>query len=168
MNIALSQSHLWHIAAGTSLCIAALSFLAMVVLMIVTENARRSRAIACLTVRSRFKIVFTLAAATGLLTAAPFAWVSGAHSPASFLVYEVVYTGVTAFGALVVAVLVTRVATGEIEISDYEPYETSIFERSSLHGINPASGLPMNGSLDIAGNPYGCDSHSTIRHMFIE
>jgi hypothetical protein len=153
MSIALSHSYLWHVAAGTSFCIAALSFLALVVLMVVTEIARRSRAIACSTVRSRLKIVFALAAATGLLTVAPFAWVSGVHSPA--------------FGALVVAVLMTRVATGEIEISDYDPYETSIFERSSLHGINPASGLPMNGSLDIAGNPYGYDSHSTIRHMFI-
>ncbi|BDY05725.1 hypothetical protein [Ferrimonas sp. YFM] len=38
--------------------------------------------------------------------------------------------------------------------------DVSMMEHDSLgsSAINPATGLPMCGSLDVAGNPFGCDS----------
>ena len=49
--------------------------------------------------------------------------------------------------------------------SDDDPFanttcDASMLEHDSLgsSAINPATGLPMCGSLDVAGNPFGCDS----------
>lgn len=32
--------------------------------------------------------------------------------------------------------------------------------------INPASGLPMMGSIDVAGNPFGCDDSMSSSSSF--
>jgi hypothetical protein len=32
------------------------------------------------------------------------------------------------------------------------------------NGINPATGLPMMGGLDVEGNPYGFDMHAQDDH----
>ena len=37
--------------------------------------------------------------------------------------------------------------------------DNSLFD--DAFSINPANGLPMCGSVDIEGNPYGCDSMSS-------
>jgi hypothetical protein len=37
-----------------------------------------------------------------------------------------------------------------------------------LHRINPATGLPMNGSIDMAGNAFGSDFHSPHSRMRAE
>jgi hypothetical protein len=93
------------------------------------------------------------------LASFPFALATGEHTVASFLVWEVAYASVIALGALAVAVMVVCIVTGQIEFGDYDFHEMDALDHGCLHKINPASGLPMNGSLDIAGNPYGCDSH---------
>jgi hypothetical protein len=164
MNAAGFVAHTpaYHITMVSSVCVAGVSFLSLVVLMIVTENARLTQAISHSRAWGRLKIAFVTAGVTGLLASLPFASASGTHSVTSFLVWEVIYASMIALGTLVFAVMVARVATGEIGVGDYEPHETGMFDDDSLHRINPASSLPMNGSLDIAGNPYGCDSHSTI------
>ena len=44
-----------------------------------------------------------------------------------------------------------------------EPYEFSNqMSGNGLHGINPASGLPMIGDIDIKGDPYGVNSHMDV------
>jgi hypothetical protein len=165
-----AHSHAYHIAMVTAVCVAGVSFLALVVLMIVTEHVRVTRAIAYTRVWSRLRIVFVLAAVTGLLASLPFALTSGAHRVASFLVSEVVYASVISVGSLVVAVMMARVVTGEIEFGVYEPHETGVFDHGSLFRINPATALPMNGAIDSVGNAYGTDSHSHLRisHTLIE
>ncbi len=35
-------------------------------------------------------------------------------------------------------------------------YKYSKRNRNAYEGVNPATGLPMSGGLDVAGNPYGC------------
>ena len=166
----MAHSHVYHVAMVTSVCVAGLPFLVLVVLMIVIENARVNPVLAPRGVWSRFRVAFVLAAATGLLASLPFALASGAHSFASFLVWEVVYASVTALGALAFAAMMARIATGEIKPGNDAPHETDMFGHSSLFRINPASGLPMNGSMDIAGNPYGTDFHSHLRrsHAYVE
>jgi hypothetical protein len=67
------HSPLWHIVAAVSLCAAVLTFLALVVLMTVTESADQKRAIAPSKVWSRLRICFVLTSATGLLASLPFA-----------------------------------------------------------------------------------------------
>jgi hypothetical protein len=45
----------------------------------------------------------------------------------------------------------------------------SLFDTSmSNHScdINPASGLPMMGSIDVAGNPFGCDDSMSSSSSF--
>ena len=159
----VAHSPAYHITMVSSVCIAGVSFLSLVVLMIVTENARLTQAISHSSAWSRLKIVFVMAGVTGLLASLPFALASGAHSVTSFLVWEVVYASVIALGALVFAVMVAHVATGEIEVGDYKPHETGMFDDDSLHRINPASGLPMNGAIDVAGNAYGVDFHAHLQ-----
>lgn len=39
---------------------------------------------------------------------------------------------------------------------------TSVGASTDVGGINPATGLPMVGVMDVAGNPYGMDLHSSI------
>ena len=167
----LGHSHLWHIAAAASLCAAVLTFLALVVLMTVTESAHQRRAIPLSKVWNRLRVAFVLAAATGLLASLPFAKASGANSITSFLAYELVYAAAVTFGVLAFSVVAASCATGQIELGEYESYGAGgLFTRGFLFRINPASGLPMNGSLDVAGSPYGSDFHSHFRvsRPFIE
>ena len=37
---------------------------------------------------------------------------------------------------------------------------------SSFESTNPATGLPMSGGLDVGGNPYGVDLNSSFNHSF--
>lgn len=37
---------------------------------------------------------------------------------------------------------------------------------SSFDSINPATGLPMSGGVDVGGNPYGSDLSSSFDHSF--
>jgi hypothetical protein len=152
------HSHVYHIAMITCACIAALTFVFLVMLMVVTEKARLKRTIAHSRVWCRVRIGFVLAAATGLPGSLPFALANGTHTVLLLLVREVGCAVVIAMGALTFAVVLARAATGQIEFGNYEPHETAMFDDGSLHRINPASGLPMNGALDFAGNLYGWDS----------
>jgi hypothetical protein len=162
----IDYSHLRHIVMAVSLCVAVLTFLALLMVMIVTERAWLRRTIAHSSVVNRLKLAFALAAITGLLASVPFAWASSARTVVSFLVWELVYTAVTALATLCFAVLMARIATGQIEFSDYEvPNQTRRFDHGTPFRINPATGLPMNGAIDFAGNLYGWDSHSHMHHM---
>jgi hypothetical protein len=158
--VSVNHSRLLHIAAVVSLCVSVLTILALIVVVAVTQRAWLGEATAHSTVCSRLKVVFALTAATGLLASFPFALATAAHTVASFLVWEVAYASMIAFGALAFAVMVVSVATGQNEFGHYEVQERGMFDDGPLHRINPASGLPMNGSLDIAGNPFGSESHS--------
>jgi hypothetical protein len=165
MNTIASSAHslVYHVAMVTSVCVAGLSFLVLVVLMIVTENARLKHGVAHSRVWSLLKVVFVLAAVIGLLASLPFALASGAHSVAVFLMWEVVYASVIALGSLAFAAMMAHVVTAEIDPGEYEPRQTDMFDDDSLFRINPASGLPMNGAIDVAGNAYGVDFHAHLR-----
>jgi hypothetical protein len=154
----MPHSHLYHIAMITCVCIAALTFVVLVVLTVVTEKARLRRTIAHSRLWRRLRIGFVLATATGLPASLPFALANGTHTVLLSLVREVGYAAVIALGALTFAVVLARAAAGQIEFGNYERPETGMFDDGSLHRINPASGLPMNGALDFAGDFYGWDS----------
>ena len=156
-----AHSHAYHVAMVTSVSIAALTFLVLVVLAIVTANAGTKQAVMQRRVRGRTIATLVLAAVTGLLASLPFALANGTHGIASFLVWELVYASMVALGALGFAAMMAHIATGEVEPGGYEPGESGMFGRRSGFRINPASGLPMNGLLDWDGNCYGCDSHSS-------
>lgn len=141
--------------------IAALSFLALVVLIIVFKNARQGQAV--LRPRVQSLIVIGLAAGTGLLAPLPIALASGAHTVASLLEHELVYASVTTLGALTCATMIAGIATGEIQPGDDESHEACRVSHRHLFRINPASGLPMNGALDMAGAPYGENFRSHLR-----
>jgi hypothetical protein len=165
MNVDFTNhSRLYHIAMATSLCVAVLSFLAVLVVMIVTERALLKQTIAHSTVRRRYKVILALEVVTGLSASLPFALATGAHSIRSSLVWELLYASVIALGTLVFAVFMARVATGQIECGDIEYREMDAFDHGCLHEINPATGLPMNGSLDLDGNPFGCGPHDHSEH----
>ena len=163
MNAIASPIHAYalHIVMVSAVSIAALSFLALVVLMIVFQNARQRQAVVHPRVRRR--IVVGLAVGTGLLAPLPVALASGAHTVASLLVHELVYASVSTLGALACATIIVGIATGEIQPGGDEPYEACRVGHRHLFRINPASGLPMNGALDMAGSPYGEDFHSHLR-----
>lgn len=40
----------------------------------------------------------------------------------------------------------------------------SIDDHSTCGRVNPATGLPMTGALDVAGNPFGVDLHRSDAH----
>jgi hypothetical protein len=155
------HSHAYHVAMVTSVSIAALTFLALVVLAIVTANAGMRQVVMQGRGWSRTMVALVLAAVTGLLVSLPFAFASSAHGITSFLVRELVYASVIAPGALGFAAVMAHIATGEIGSGDYEPGGLGIFSRRSGFRVNPATGLPMNGLLDWDGNCYGCNSHSS-------
>jgi len=155
------HSYAFHVAMVSVVSIAALSFLALVVLMIVFKSARQGQAVVRPRVRSL--VVIGLAAGTGLLAPLPIALASGAHTIASLLVHELVYASVTMLGALACATMIAGIATGEAQPGGDEPYEACRFGHRHLFRINPASGLPMSGALDMAGSPYGEDFHSHMR-----
>ena len=162
-NGSMVHSHVYHVAMLTSVCVAGLTFVALVVVLIVTQGGRVRQTVAHTKVWRRIKVALILATAAGLFASVPFALATGAHSIASFLVWEAVYAGVIALGAFLFAWMVAHiataeVATGQIEYGDCRVHETGMFDDDSWHTINPASGLPMNGSLDLAGNPFGWDS----------
>lgn len=163
----LAHSHAYHVAMVTSVCIAALTFLALVVLAIVTTNVGMKQTVMQRRVWSQTMAALVLAAVTGLLASLPCALASSTHGVASFLVRELIYASVTALGALGFAATMAHMAAGEIESGDYEPVESGTFGRRSGFRINPATGLPMNGSLDWAGNPYGWDSHATLSRTIV-
>ena len=156
-----AHSHAYHVAMVTSVSIAALTFLVLVVLAIVTANAGTKQAVMQRRVRGRTIATLVLAAVTGLLASLPFALANGTHGIASFLVWELVYASMVALGALGFAAMMAHIATGEVEPGGYEPGESGMFGRRSGFRINPTTGLPMNGLLDWGGNCYGCDSHSS-------
>ena len=157
-----THTHAYHVAMVSSVCAAALSFLALVVLMIVTGYNRARHGAEWPRVGSGITAILVLTALTGLLASLPFALASGTIGVASFLVRELIYASVTALGALGFAAIIACIATSEIKSGDYEPVESGMYGHRFEFRINAATGLPMNGELDWAGNPYGCDSHSTI------
>ena len=164
--VSVNYSRLLHIAAAVSMCVAVVTFLALIIVLAVAERPRLKETIAHSGVWIDLKVVFALTAVTGLLASFPFALATAAHTVASFLVWEVTYASMIAFGTLAFAVMVVSVATGQNEFGHCEVHETGLFDYAgifgddSLHRINPATGLPMNGSLDIGGSPFGWDSHS--------
>ena len=147
-----AHSYAYHVAMIASVCLAALSLLTLVVFMIVTRATMRVR------VGSRTAVALVLAVMTGLLASLPFALASGTHDLASLLMREVAYASLTALWALGFGAMMARIVTGAISSNGYEPIETAMYGHSHLFQINPASGLPMNGALDFAGNFYGSDS----------
>jgi len=158
-----AHSHVYHVAMLTSVCVAGLTFVALVVVLIVAQGGRVRQTAAHSGIWRRIKIALILTTATGLFASLPFALATGAHSIASFLEWEAIYAGVIALGAFLFARMVAHIVTAEfdtrqIEYGDYRVHETSMFDDDCWHRINPASGLPMNGSLDLAGNPFGWDS----------
>ncbi len=162
-----AHSHAYHVAMVTSVCIAGLAFLVLVVLSIVTANAGTKQAVVQRRVRGRTMAALVLAAMTGLLASLPFALASSTHGIASFLVRELAHASVVAFSALGFAAVMAHIATGEIESGGYELGESGMFGRRSGFRINPASGLPMNGLLDWDGNCYGCNSHSSTSRTIV-
>jgi hypothetical protein len=149
----------------TCICVAVCTFVALLVVLISVETGRVKQTIALSKVRLGYKNSLVLAAVTGLLTALPVALSTGRHTVSSFLVRESVCASVIAFGTLIFALIMARVAAspvsaGHTDSDNWEPYERGPFGQGPWHTINPANGLPMNGSLDVAGNPFGCDFHS--------
>ena len=69
----VAHSPVYHVAMVMSVCVAGLSFLVLIVVMIMTENAKVNRVLAPCEVGRRFRIVLALAAVTGLLASLPFA-----------------------------------------------------------------------------------------------
>ena len=46
------------------------------------------------------------------------------------------------------------------DVNVYKGFETPVdTSQSTFTDVNPASGLPMIGNIDVAGNPYGIDRH---------
>lgn len=166
----VAHSPVYHVAMVTSVCVAGLSFLVLIVVMIMTENAKVNRLLAPCEVGRRFRIALVLAAVTGLLASLPFALAGDMAGVASFIVREGPYASATALGALAFAAMMARIATGDVEPSGDEPHETDGFGHRHLFTINPANSQPMNGSIDVAGNPYGEDFHSHLRmsHTHVE
>lgn len=159
----MAHTPVYHVGMVTSVCVAGLSFLVLIIVMIMTENAKVNRVLAPCEVGRQFRIALVLAAVTGSLASLPFALAGDMAGVASFLVREGVYAGATALGALAFAAMMARVATAEVETGGDEPHETDGFGHHHLFTMNPANGLPMNGSIDVAGNPYGEDFHSHLR-----
>jgi hypothetical protein len=162
-NESMVHSHVYHVAMLTSVCVAGLTFVALIVVLIVSQGGRVRKTSAHFGMWRRIKVALILTTATGLFASLPIVLATETHSIASFLVWEAVYAGVIALGAFLFAWMVAHiataeVATGQIEYGDYRVHETSMFGDDCWHRINPASGLPMNGSLDLAGNPFGWDS----------
>lgn len=154
MNVVgpMGHPHAYHVAMIASVSVAALLLLILVVFIAVTRATMQAR------VRSRTVVALALAVMAGLLASLPFALASGAHGFASLLMREVAYAGLTALWALGFGAMMAHIVTGEVSSAGYEPTETAMYGHSHLFQINPASGLPMNGALDFAGNPYGWDS----------
>lgn len=160
-------THAYHVATVTFVCMAGLSFLGLVLLMIVNGSNRASQGIAAPRVWTRIRAALVLAAVTGVLASLPFALAGRTHGVVSFLVRELVYAGVVALCAMGFAAMMAHIATGEFESGDYQPSYVGMSGRSSLFRINPATGLPMNGALDWAGNPYGWNSRSATSHPVV-
>lgn len=161
----IDHQHLRHMIMAVCLCVAVITFFASIVGMILMGHACLRPATPCSMVMNRLKAALALAAVTGLVGSVPFAWATCSHTVVSFLARDLAYAGVIAVGTLFFAALVARIATSPIESGDYEmPYQTGILGRSTLFRINPSSGLPMYGALDVAGNVYGHDSHSRLHH----
>jgi hypothetical protein len=159
------HSHVYHIVMISSVCIAGLSLLTLVVFMTVAENARLKDPTVPSRVWSQLRVVFVLALVTGLLASLPFALASGRHSILSSLWYEVVYATLIALGVFAIALMVAHITTCHMESGEYEPKERRMFDYGTPYRINPSSGLPMNGALDCAGNMFGWDSHFRRHHM---
>jgi hypothetical protein len=149
----------------SSVYIAGLSLLTLVVFMIVAENVRLNEPVEPSRVWSRIRVVFMLAVVTGVFASLPFALASGRHNILSSLWYEVVYATLIALGGFAIALMVARITTCHMESGEYEPHERRMFDHGAPHRINPSSGLPMYGVLDCAGNMFGWDSHSRRHHM---
>lgn len=152
------HSQIYQTAMVTSLCIAALSFVSVVVLMTVTENARQNRTISESMLWSRVRLILALAAASGLSTSLPFALAAGVNNIGSFLMREILSASLIAVGTVIFGLWIAWVVTGRLGVRDSEVDYAGEYERPRLHRINPASGLPMNGALDLEGNPFGWNS----------
>ena len=147
----------------SSVAIAALAFLALVGFMLVTRNNRVNQLIISPAASRRTRaVVLMLAITTGLLGSLPFALAGATHSVASFLLREVTYASLTTLGVLGFNKMMVHIATGQTDSDGYEPVGTAMSGHRCLFRINPASGLPMKGALDVAGNVYGESSYSTM------
>ena len=96
----VAHTPVYHVAMVTSVCVAGLSFLVLIVVMIMSENAKVNRALAPCEVGRQFRMALVLAAVTGSLASLPFALAGDMAGVASFLVREGVYASATALGAL--------------------------------------------------------------------
>ena len=166
MNAMCSAHHscLYDVAMIASWCVAVLSYVTLLVLMTLTSLALEAQEMTRFMAQRRFKFAVALASLTGLTASLPVALALGAHSVASFLVREVSYASAIAIGALCFTAALTSVRTRQTGSGEVGYHESDAFERGILHRINPASGLPMNGSLDVTGNAYGWDSHVHSEH----
>lgn len=162
----IDHPHLRHIAMAICLCVAMITFFALIVVVIVMERAWLRQTITHSQFINRLKAALALAAVTGLLASVPFAWATCSRTVVSFLVWDLAYATLFAPGTLFFAVLMARIVTGQIDSGDYElPCKAGMFGDGALFKINPCSGLPMYGVLDVAGNVYGSDSHSRLHHL---
>lgn len=161
----IDHQHVRHVIMAGCLCVAVITFFASIVVITLMGYACLRPTTPYSRVINRLKVVLALAAVTGLLGSVPFAWATCSHTVVSFLARDLAYAGVIALGTLFFAALVAGIATSPIESGDYEvPHNTGMFDRGTLFRINPSSGLPMYGALDVAGNVYGHDSHSRLHH----
>lgn len=163
----VNHPHIHSIAPVISLGIAVLSFLAVVILLGITRIAVRSGAMAHSLLRRRWKGIFAYSVLTGLSGAFSIALVSEVHSIRSFLVGELsIGVGIMALtlvlGAMTSSFALAPGDGGADEEDGYWRSRDAFDIDAGAPTINPASGLPMCGSLDVAGNPYGCDSDTTI------
>ena len=152
------HSQIYHTAMVASLCVAALSFVSVIVLMTVTENARQNRTISDSMLWSRVRLILAVAAASGLSASLPFALAAGVHNIGSLLMREILSASVIAVGTVLFGMWIAWVVTGRVGVRDSEVDYAGEYEHPRLHRINPASGLPMNGALDLEGNPFGWNS----------
>ena len=159
------HSQIYHTAMVASLCVAALSFVSVIVLMTVTENARQNRTISDSMLWNRVKLILALAAASGLSASLPFALAAGVHNIGSLLMREILSASAITVGTVLFGMWIAWVVTGRVVQDSEVKYEYE-YEHTRPHRINPASGLPMNGALDLEGNPFGWDSRylSVHRH----
>lgn len=147
--------------------LAVLSYLSLLVLMVVTKMSLEKQQITRPTAQRRFKLIIASGSLTGLAASLPIALALGGHSVASVLVREVSYATAIAMGVLCSTALLTRlVATHPTGSENLDHRQWDEFQHSISPTINPASGLPMNGPLDVAGNPYGSDSRSEEHHTW--
>jgi hypothetical protein len=163
----VSAPRIYSIAADICLGVAVLSCFMVVILIGITRIAVWSGAMTRLLLRRRWKSILAFSASAGLSGASSIALVVDIHSFRSFLVGELsIGAGIMALTLVVGAITSSfALASSDCAADEEDGYwrcSDSFDIDAGAPTINPASGLPMCGSLDVAGNPYGCDSDAMI------